>query len=352
MAGDNRTEKPTGKRRQEARKKGQVAHSMEISSVVVLFAGMMLLSSRAPELLGQYAAVTREAFLHLAVRNERPEAVLSLSMSLLASSALVLAPVVLGVAVAGTAIGVVQVGPMFSTEVLKPNLAKLNPLMGLQRMWSPRIFMELFKSATKLSVVGFVAYQVIRERYGMLVGLQAASAEGALGVLGGIMMEIAQKCGIALLIMAVADYIYQRRSHESSLKMTKEEIKEEGKQAEGNPQVKGKIRSLQRQMARSRMMQAVPHADVVVTNPTHYAIALEYKPPRMQAPVVVAKGQNLVAERIKRVAKEHGVPVVENPPLARALHASVEIGDAIPPAMYQAVAEVLAFIYRLRGSED
>lgn len=325
-----------------------MARSAEISSVVVLFAGMMLLSANAADILNQYADVTRGAFLQLTVRDERPEAVLSLAMSMMASSALVLAPVMMGVALAGVAINLVQVGPMFSTEVLRPNLSKLNPIAGLQRMWSPRILVELLKAAVKLSVVAFVAYQVIREREWMLAGLQTASAQGALAIVGSIALEIAQKCGVALLVMAAADYVYQRRSVESSLKMTKEEVREEAKQAEGNPQVKGKLRSLQRQLARSRMMQAVPHADVVVTNPTHYAVALEYKPPSMQAPVVVAKGQNLIAEQIKRVAREHGVPVVENPPLARALHSSVEIGDAIPPAMYQAVAEVLAFIYRLR----
>ncbi len=357
MAGDNRTEKPTGKRRSEARSKGQVARSTEITSVAVLFAGMLMLNSRAPELLNQYATVTRQAFLQLAVRGERPEALLSMAMTLLVSSAMVIAPLVLAVAVAGMALNVVQVGPMFSAQVLKPDLAKLNPIAGLRRLWSPRIFMELLKSGAKLGVMGFIAYQVIREQYWMLVGLQAASPTGALATIGSIMLEIGEKCGVALLVMAVADYLYQKRSHESSLMMTKEEVKEEAKQQEGNPQVKGKIRTLQRQLARSRMMQAVPHADVVVTNPTHYAVALEYKTAKMQAPVVTAKGQMLVAENIKRVAKEHGVPVIENPPLARALYASVEIGDAIPPEMYKAVAEVLAFIYRLRqprvpGSES
>ncbi len=328
-----------------------MARSVEITSVAALFVALMMMNSRAPEMLKQYAAVTRGAFLQIADRSDRPEALFSLAITMLVSSLLVVAPMVLAVALAGVAMNVVQVGPMFSTEVLKPKLGKLNPITGLRRLWSPRVFMELAKSFTKLAVTGFVAYQVIMERYWMLAGLQTASPEGALAFLGGTILEIGQKCGVALLVMAAADYVYQRRSHESSLKMTKEEVKEEARQAEGNPQVKGKIRGLMRQYARSRMMQAVPHADVVVTNPTHYAVALEYKSQKMQAPVVVAKGQMLVAEQIKRVAKEHGVPVVENPPLARALYGSVEIGDAIPPAMYQAVAEVLAFIYRLRHPE-
>lgn len=317
--------------------------------MAVLFVGLLMLNSRAPEMLMQYSVMARQAFLQVGVRAERPEALLSLAMDMLSTSALMIAPMVLAVAATGVAMNLVQVGPMFSTEVIKPDLAKLNPLQGIKRLWSPRVLVELAKSVTKLAVTGFVAFQVIRERYWMLSGLQAASPEGALAILGGTILEIGQKCGLALLVMAAADYLYQRRSHESSLKMTKEEVKEEAKAAEGNPHVRGKIRQLQRQYARNRMMHNVPHADVVVTNPVHYAVALEYKPPRMQAPVVTAKGQLLVAEQIKRVAKEHGVPVVENPPLARALYHSVEIGEDIPPTLYQAVAEVLAFIYRLRN---
>jgi len=348
MAGDNRTEKPTGKRRAEARSKGQVAKSAEITSVAVLFVGMWALGSRAGDLLNGYASITRESFRQMAVRGEQPEAMLAMAAALMAMAAGAVAPIVLAMGVAGVAATLLQVGPMFSVQALKPDFAKLNPITGIRRLWSSRIFLELIKAAAKLGVMGFVAYQVILERYDAIIGLQIASPTGALATLGGVMLEIAQKCGLVLLVMAAADYIYQRRSYESSLMMTKEEVKEEAKQAEGNPQVKGKIRALQRQHARARMMQAVPHADVVVTNPTHYAVALEYKPPKMQAPVVTAKGQMLVAERIKAVAREHGVPVMENPPLARALYASVEIGDAIPPELYQAVAEVLAFIYRLR----
>jgi len=351
MAGDNRTEKPTGKRRSEARNKGQVAKSVEITSVAALFVGMWMLNSKAGDLVNGYAAVTREAFREMALRGERPEAVLSLAATLLVTGAMVVAPVVLAVGVTGIAVNALQVGPMFSVEVLKPNLGKLNPITGLRRLWSPRVLLELLKAAGKLAVVGFVAYQVIIERYPTIAALQYASPTGALVTLGSVILEIAQKCGVVLLVMAAADYVYQKRSYESSLMMTREEVKEEAKQAEGNPQIKAKLRSLQRQYARARMMHAVPHADVVVTNPTHYAVALEYKPQKMQAPLVTAKGQMLIAEQIKRVAREHGVPVVENPPLARALYASVEIGDAIPPEMYQAVAEVLAFIYRLRRQQ-
>ncbi|HEX2922766.1 MAG TPA: flagellar biosynthesis protein FlhB [Chloroflexota bacterium] len=351
MAGEDRSEAPTGKRRAEARRKGQVGRSAEITSVAVLFVSLYMLANRGPEILSLYKSIAREAFTQVAWRQDRPDALLSLTGTMLLSSAAVIAPIVLMIMLTGVAVNLVQVGPGFSMEVVSPNLSKLNPIPGMQRLFSPKALVEVVKSIVKLGVTGFVAYQVIMANVPNLVALQAASPEGALIHLGGIIMEIGQKCGLALVIMAIADYIYQKRSFENSLKMTKQEVKEEAKAAEGNPQVKGKIKQLQRQYALRRMMQSVPQADVVVTNPTHYAVAIEYKSKRNQAPLVTAKGQNLVAQNIKRVAREHGVPVLENPPLARALYRSVEIGDAIPPAMYQAVAEVLAFIYRLKGTD-
>lgn len=321
---------------------------MELTSVGVLFAGLVVLNAKGGELLAQYAGVARGAFLQVGVRHEQPEAVLSLAGNLLVASLLAIAPLVAATALAGISINLVQVGPLFSAQALKPDLARINPLTGIKRLWSNRILVELAKATAKAAVLAFIAYQVVKERFWMVVGFQSTTPEGALAGLGSIILEIGQKCGLALLAMAVADYAYQRRSHEEGLKMSREEIREEMRQGEGDPHVKNKIRQLQRRFAARRMMHSVPQADVVVTNPTHYAVALEYKPQKMQAPVVTAKGQMLVAQQIRRVAEEHGVPVVENPPLARALYGSVEIGSAIPPALYQAVAEVLAFIYRLR----
>lgn len=319
--------------------------------MAVLFVAFAMLANRGAEMLSQYKSVTREAFNQVALRQDRPEALLTLTGTMLQSSIVVVAPIVLAIMVTGLAVNLVQVGPGFNMSAVAPNLSKLNPLTGLQRLFSPKALVEVVKAVVKLSVTGFVAYQVIMANIPNLVALQTASPEGALVHLGGIIMEIAQKCGLALVAMAIADYAYQKRSFENSLKMTKQEVKEEAKAAEGNPQVKGKIKQMQRQYALRRMMQSVPLADVVVTNPTHYAVAIEYKPKRNQAPIITAKGQDLVAENIKRIARESGVPVLESPPLARALYRAVEIGDTVPPAMYQAVAEVLAFIYRLKGAE-
>jgi flagellar biosynthetic protein FlhB len=238
---------------------------------------------------------------------------------------------------------------MLTLQPLTPDFSRVDPIKGFGRMFSMRALVELMKSCAKLVVMAFVAYAVIKESLPRLVGLQAASPEGALAVLGSLLMELGMKCGLALVVMAAADYAYQRRSHESSLRMSKQDLKEESRQSEGDPHLKSKLRQVALRLARGRMMQRVPTADVVVTNPTHFAVALEYRPESMGAPVVVAKGQDLVAERIKTIATEHGVPIVENPPVARALFRSVEIGGVIPPALYQAVAEVLAFIYRLRN---
>lgn len=348
MASDNRTEAATPRKRAEARQKGQVAKSVEMSSVAVLFGGLIVLSNKSGDLMAQYTSIARAAFSQIAISHEEPEAIMSLAGNLYSSGLLALAPLVMATAIAGISVNLAQVGPMLSATPLKPNFSRINPITGIKRLWSSRVFFELFKASIKAFVMAFIAYQVTKEKFWVLVGLQTTTPEGTLSGLGGIILEIGQKCGLALLIMALADYAYQRRTHEESLKMSKEEIKEEFRQGEGDPHIKSKLRQLQRRYATGRMMASVPHADVVVTNPTHYAVALEYKPPKMQAPVVTAKGQMLVAEQIKRIAREHDVPIVENPLLARALHASVEIGSAVPPALYQAVAEVLAFIYRLR----
>ncbi len=320
--------------------------------MAVLFAGLMVLGHTGADMLARYRLLATEAFLQVGNREPRPEALLALAGSMVLSAGTAVAPLVVAVAVAGAAVNLLQVGPLLSLQPIKPDPGRINPASGIQRLWSTRSLVELAKAAVKMMVVGFVAYQVLKEQLPVIVGLQVASAEGALAAIAGLMMEVGVKCGLALLVMAAADYAYQRRHHESSLKMSRQEVKEELRHSEGDPHLKSKLRQMARQLAGRRMMQSVPQADVVVTNPTHVAVAIEYKPHRMQAPVVTAKGQNLIAEQIKRIARENGVPVVENPPLARALNRSVEIGDSVPPALYQAVAEVLAFIYRLRDQAE
>ena len=242
-----------------------------------------------------------------------------------------------------------QIGWMFSVHPLKPNFTKFNPVNGMKRIFSKQGLMELFKSIMKILLIGGVAYQTIAGKMDQVMILwDMAPTQISLFVLR-VSFEIFLKTVWAILILAVIDYIFQRRQFTDNMKMTKHEVKEEFKQMEGDPKVKARIRQIQREFSRRRMMADVPKADVVVTNPTHLAIALLYDTEQASAPVVVAKGQDLVARKIREIAETHRVPIMEDKPLAQALYKSVEVGQTIPYEFYQAVAEVLAYVYRLKG---
>jgi flagellar biosynthetic protein FlhB len=259
-------------------------------------------------------------------------------------------PICLGLAATGVVVNMAQTKGMFSTQTLKPSFSKLNPLTGFKRMFSMQSIVELGKAIVKIGICGFIGYQLVAEKYPRFLELENGSLPTAAGFIGGVAIELGFKVGGVLLAMAALDYLYQRQKFEKSLKMSHQDIKEEARSAEGDPQLKGRIRATQRQMARRRMMQDVPTADVVLTNPTHLAVALKYDPKKKTAPVVVAKGADLIAEQIKKIARENRVPVMENRPLARAIYKMVEIGDEIPGELFQAVAEVLAFIYHLKST--
>jgi flagellar biosynthetic protein FlhB len=231
---------------------------------------------------------------------------------------------------------------------MQPKFSRLNPLEGAKRFFSIRSLAELVKSLAKVAIVGFVAFKALSDHTTALAQLTGGDLRGGLALVGEIGMELLLKVGMAFLVLSLADYIFQRWQFEKSSKMTKQEVKEEQRSQEVNEQIRGKIRSLQRQLARKRMMQRVPQADVVITNPTHYAVALQYDASKMAAPRVVAKGQRLIAQQIKELARQSGIPLVENKPLAQALFRAVDIDQEVPRELYQAVAEVLAFIYRLK----
>jgi flagellar biosynthetic protein FlhB len=241
------------------------------------------------------------------------------------------------------------VGFFFTTEALAPKLAKLNPLEGMRRIVSLRGAVELVKSLTKVLFVGGIAYLVVRREVQGMAGLMLLPVPAIFGFTVQTAFRVILYVGIGLALLAAADYLYQRWQYERSLRMTKQEIKDENRQAEGDPKIKARIRALQREMARKRMMQAVPQADVVITNPTHLAVALKFDVATMQAPKVVAKGAGHMAARIRDVARESGVPLVEQKPLAQALYKSVPLEGAIPAELYRAVAEILAYVYRLKG---
>lgn len=343
-----KTEKATPRRRQEARKRGQVFRSVDLSSAVIILAGFASLYLTFPAML--------KAFSQFAVRYlvDRPlsEFTLAFVHTMLIDAVLLMAKVVLpvcaSVLVAGLVVNLLQVGFVFSGETLGIKLERINPVEGFKRIFSKRALVELVKSVLKVIITGYVVYSVVRKNIHIFPGFIDMDLYYMIKVLLSIIMEMAMKVGVCLLILGILDYLYQWWEYERSLMMSKQEVKEEYKEIEGDPEIKAKQKQRQREMAMRRMMAEVPRADVVITNPTHFAVALKYEAERMSAPVVVAKGQDFLALRIKEIAQKNKVAVVENPELAKTLYYVVDIGEVIPPELYQAVAEVLAFVYRQR----
>jgi flagellar biosynthesis protein FlhB len=348
MANDDRTEKASPKHRQRAREKGQVAKSIDASGSVVLAAGLFAVSMLGPGVVHAGMATFREILGEIARPGQATTAagLRSLMDSGLTTIALTAGPIAAICMVTGVLAGVAQVGFRPSLKSLKVDFKRIDPIAGAKNLVGPNLIFEALKSIVKVLAVGAVAaLALIPGIHGLAsnVGIPPAT----LGiVLGHKAMGIAQHATFAYLAIGAIDYIWQRRRHEQKLKMTKQEVKDEVRQQGVSAEVKSALRRRQMQAARTRMMAAVPQADVVVTNPTHYAVALRYDGERT-APEVVAKGKDLVALQIRRIAEEHDVPIVPEPPLARALHSSTEIGQVIPEELYAAVARVLAFVYRI-----
>ena len=342
-----KTEEATPKLKAEARKKGQVAKSSEVSAVFVIMAAFYTLKLLGSSVYYELAAYMTGMFSDLSRTDMTINAVQLLFINVILVMLKTVLPILLVIMVISVFINYMQVGVMFSTEVLMPNFSKLNPISGFQRLFSKRSLVELAKAIFKVSIIGYFIYRFAVVQTADIPRLISMDLMDSLSLAGSLVIELAFNIIAVMLILAAFDYFYQWWDHNESLKMSKEEVKEEFKQTEGNPQVKSKIKEKQRAIAMRRMMQEIPKADVVVTNPTHLAIALKYEK-SMAAPVVLAKGQDFLAERIKQVARENKVVVVENKPLARALYPIVEIGDVVPPELYQAVAEVLAYVYRLK----
>ncbi|MBE3574857.1 MAG: flagellar biosynthesis protein FlhB [Firmicutes bacterium] len=345
----DKTEPATPKRRSEARKRGQIPRTQELNTAVVLLALFALIHAGMPGAMARIQDYMASTFGSLGAA---PASVAGLHVVLfpaLEVSALLLGPVLFVALVASVLSSGLQVGVVLTGEPLKPQFSRINPLEGAKRLFSRRGLVELGKSLLKIVIVGGMAYWTLAGTVPIFLNMNDMPVSRAFLNVNEIIYDLALRCGVALLVLAAADYAFQRWENEQSLKMTKEEIKEELKETEGNPQVRGKIRQMQRRLAVGRMMQQVPTADVVVTNPTHYAVALRYDPDTMEAPVVVAKGADFLALRIRTLAARHGVLIVENPALARTLYQAVDVGQAIPVELYQAVAEVLAFVFRLKG---
>jgi flagellar biosynthetic protein FlhB len=260
----------------------------------------------------------------------------------------IISPVLVMAVVVGFTANVIQVGFKISTKAIQPKLEKINPLGGLKKMFSIRSLVTLFRDTFKLLIIGFVAYKVIASEFDDLFLLPEMTVSTIASTMGTLALSIALKVGAAILVIALLDYFYQKYEFEKSIRMTKQEIRDEFKDTEGSPQVKARVRQIQREMSRKRMMDEVSLADVVVTNPTHLAVALKYSQDAMTAPQVVAKGERLIAQKIKDIALENNIPIVEDKPLARSLYKLCDVGDVVPETLFRAVAEILAYVYKMK----
>ncbi len=349
MAKPEQTEKPTPKRRKEARDRGQVPKSQDLTSAVIFLAAVFALHAFFnPMMVGLESSVT-SSLQHVAVHGDPTfhsvwvqflEAGSGIGAALLVVFAVVMAAAILS--------NLFQFGFLFSFKPIVPSFSKLNPLNGFKQMFSKRVAVNLAKQLLKLSAVVVILYTAISHNIDFFAAVGQAPPSQMMEMTYDIVYGISWKFGLLLFVVGMADYLYERWQLEDTLKMSKTEVKDEWRQSEGNPEAKTALKRRQREFARRRMMSAVPRATVIVTNPTHFAVALEWDDAGMDAPVVVAKGADLVAKRIRDIAREHGVPIMENPPLARTLYDRVELDQSIPPHLYAAVAQVIAFVYKLK----
>lgn len=353
--GGEKTEPATEKKLSDARKEGQVAKSKEVANAVTLLAMFLILriwvGNMGNQLLGLFSMFYEQI----------PEAIVNwngympqndmrlLFRQLLLRVLIVLAPILAITFVLVIVSDVVQVKWKVTGKPLKPKLSKLNPINGFKRIISVNSLVELIKAVVKIVLILYVSYRYLRGTLGYIFWLYELPLLQAIQLVGQLVIDLGLRIALVYIFVAAVDYIYQKFKFSRDMRMTKQEVKDEYKQTEGDPQIKGRIRQKMMEASRRRMMQSLPQADVVITNPTHYAVAIKYDPDVADAPLVIAKGEDYMARRIKEVAKEHDIEIVENKPLARMLYTNVEIGQAVPPELYQAVAEVLAFVYHLKG---
>ncbi|MBT3260043.1 MAG: flagellar biosynthesis protein FlhB [Deltaproteobacteria bacterium] len=344
-----RTEKPTGKKLSKAREEGQVAKSQEISTTFILFGALGVFLFAGPWMFWALSDFMHGIFQNLGTLHLEGISARAFLFEVLQQVGLIIMPLLLVLLILGIAANLLQVGFLFTLKPFKPKLSKFNPITGMKKFVSLKSLVELLKSLFKILFIGGISWLVLRGELDAIPSLMEMSVGQILTYLGTVSLKLIFYVGLGMLVLAAIDFTYQRWQHTKDLMMSKQEVKDEAKQAEGDPQIKGKIRQAQREMAMRRMMESVPDADVVITNPTTLAVAVKYDAEQMFAPQVVAKGAKLMAERIKDIAGENHVPIVENKPLAQVLFKSMEIGDLVPPDLYKAVAEVLAYVYKLKG---
>ena len=349
MADTLKTEKPTSKKILDAKKKGNVSKSMDVSHVVSLFTAFLIINMLGYFIYRNLINNMQISFSGLKIPNFNISSVGSLFLSNIKDIVIIVSPIMVGLLTVTILNSYLQTGFRFSLELLKPNLGKLNPVKGVKNIFSLKSVVKLLMGILKVSATAIPAYFIIKKE---IVIVQDMSGIGFAGVFvyawKAIFALTIKVLGI-LFAIAIIDIIYQKWQWKRNLRMTKQEVKDERKQAEGDEEAKRRIKSMQQSMLMKMMMQDVPTADVVVTNPTHYAVALKYDSVKMEAPIVAAKGMNLVAGRIKEIAKENDIPVMEDKLLAQALYKTVEVGQEIPPKLYQAVAKILSYVYKLKS---
>ncbi|MDH3233005.1 MAG: flagellar biosynthesis protein FlhB [Alphaproteobacteria bacterium] len=344
-----KTEEPTPKRLEDARRKGQVASSREVNHWFMILAGAVSFMALAPGMSnGIVRAISRfvtEPDLIITGRNGIGAAL----KGMLGEVLLAVLPVIMLLVIAAILAGVVQSGLVFSGERIKPELSKISIAKGAKRLFSLKSVAEFVKSVLKLIIVGGVVTLLFIPIFDDLTSITTMPIVATMTLLQSLAVRLFIGVLAVMSVIAVIDFIYQRFEHMKSMRMSRQEIKDELKQTEGDPQVRARLRQIRTERARRRMMAAVPEADVVITNPTHFAVALKYEPQEMSAPRLVAKGADAIAERIREVARDNDVPLVENPPLARALFASVDLEQEIPAEHYKAVAEIISYVFQLKG---
>lgn len=353
--GGEKTEEPTAKKLSDARNEGQVAKSKEVTSAFEMLAAFLLFRVWMENIGTNFVGGMRELYTQIPAYSRLYEGHIQSSTfrmifieSMLRVLQTILPFLVVGYLVAFIT-NLLQVKWKITTKPLKPKFSKLNPVSGFKRIFSPNSLVELVKSLLKLTLIGYVVYDYLKKNMPPILQLYDVSLNQGIALVGSLVINLGIRIALFYMLIAAADFAYQKIKFKKDMKMTKQEVKDEYKNQEGDPQIKGKQRERMREASRRRMMSKLPEADVVITNPTHFAVAIKYEPEVYDAPYVVAKGADYLAQKIKDVAKENRIEIVENKPLARMLYANVDVGSVVPPELYQAVAEVLAFVYHLQG---
>ena len=350
MADPEKIYPATPHKRNESREKGQVAKSNELATTLALIGVLSFFFVAGYDTYHHLIDIMYGAFTAIEGQLNAGKTIL-IFLGLMGIAFKIIAPVMIVAVIVGVLGNIFQIGLIFSSQPLMPQMSRINPISGFQRILSMRGLFEAVKSIFKIGLIGYIVYRTIVSGLVDVVSLVDADKSNIaalfVSTVGRIGFQVFLRAALALLFLSIFDFLYQRWQHEQDIRMTREEIREEMKRTEGDPEIRRRIRRVQRELSQARMMKAIPEADAVITNPVHLAVAIKYDYEVMDSPYVVAKGERKIARQIREIAEEHGVPIVENPPLAQALYKNVEVGEVIPMEFYQAIAEVLAYVHEL-----